>query len=87
MEDQHAIGKYLREQAGKPGDLVACDKRIAELEGYLERIGSGSPPKGEMPSLEQTPEEFRHQMWSWSQKHAREGLGAVALKRREEPNS
>ena len=47
---------------------------VERLRGYLKRIATGSPPRGEMPSLDQEPNEFRHQMWAWSQKHAREGL-------------
>jgi len=48
-----------------------------ELLKALDDIAKGMVPGAEMPSMDKTPLEFRSEMWSWSQKRAREATAKV----------
>lgn len=56
------------------GNPALDDSReIKELKDALYKIGHGMC--GDEVSLDQSPEEFRHAMWTWSQHVARKALG------------
>lgn len=69
---QEEFDKVCAKLATAEADTGRAHEALKNIAGGLISKSNGGP------SLDLGPEEFRHQMWTWSQKMARDALAAPA---------